>query len=510
MKKVFALLLAFVAATLPVFTGFAVEADEIEALRGTTLYVYNWGEYISDGSDDSLDVIAEFENRFGIDVVYDTFDNNETMYSKLKSGGVAYDIVIPSDYMIERMIAENMLEKIDYSNIPNYKYIPEKYRGLSYDPKDEYSVPYTVGMVGLIYNTSMVSEAPTSWKALWDKNYTGSILMFNNPRDAFAIAQSVLGMDYNMQSEAAWKVAAELLKEQKIVSPTYVSDEVFNMMESGDAAIAAYYAGDCITMMENSSSNVALDFFYPRDNEGNISPNLFMDAMCIPTCAKNKDIAEAYINFMLSTDLVINGEPCDVARANAEYIYYATPNAAVYENPEYQESLGMGDEECDYYAMLYPEGFDFAASYEKFAFANLDPNKQFTNDYLSPRTKKIIWAVVITVIVIIIVIYIIQRRKRDPYLSERGFIGRRYYRWRFWFGRHRRYRYYNNGYFGSGYRVINPTPPRFTSSGSGSSGGFSCACACACAGGGRAGCSRKDFYQTNLQSDKVLKQLKNE
>ncbi len=164
----------------------------------------------------------------------------------------------------------------------------------------------------------------------------------------------------------------------------------------------------------------------------------------------------------------------------------------------WEDSLGFG------------ESIEVRVEYYKTAFADLDPNKQFTNDYLSPRTKKIIWAVVITIIVIIIVIYIIQRRKRDPYLSERGFIGRRYYRWRFWFGRHRRYRYYNNGYFGSGYRVINPTPPKFTSSGSGSSGGFSCACACACAGGGRAGCSRKDFYQTNLQTDKVLKHLKNE
>ncbi len=343
MKKVIALLLALAAVMLPAFSGFAAEADEIEALRGTTLYVYNWGEYISDGSDDSLDVIKEFENRYGITVVYDTFDNNETMYSKLKSGGVAYDIVIPSDYMIERMISEDMLEKIDFSNIPNYQYIPEKYRSLSYDPKNEYSVPYTVGMVGLIYNTEMVSEAPTSWNALWDKNYTGGILMFNNPRDAFAIAQSILGMDYNMQSEASWKVAAELLKEQKIVSPTYVSDEVFNMMESGEAAFAPYYAGDFLSMQEN---NPALALVYPEEGV-----NFFVDAMCILKGSKNKRAAELFIDYMLDPE---------IALANAEYICYASPHTGVYNNPEYT-----------YYQneILYPEEGKFKTQ----NFLNLKP-----------------------------------------------------------------------------------------------------------------------------------------
>ena len=343
MKKIFALLLALAAVMLPAFSGFAAEADEIEALRGTTLYVYNWGEYISDGSDDSLDVIKEFENRYGITVVYDTFDNNETMYSKLKSGGVAYDIVIPSDYMIERMISEGMLEKIDLSNIPNYEYIPEKYRSLSYDPKNEYSVPYTVGMVGLIYNTEMVSEAPTSWNALWDKNYSGEILMFNNPRDAFAIAQSVLGMDYNMQSEAAWKVAAELLKEQKTVSPTYVSDEVFNMMESGEAAFAPYYAGDFLSMQEN---NPALALVYPEEGV-----NFFVDAMCILKGSQNKRAAELFIDYMLDPE---------IALANAEYICYASPHTGVYTNPEYS-----------YYEneILYPEEGKFKTQ----NFLNLKP-----------------------------------------------------------------------------------------------------------------------------------------
>ena len=170
-KRIASAFLALIIAIVPCIVASAAEQSDIDALKGTKLYVYNWGEYISDGADGSLDVNAAFEEKYGIEVVYDTFDNNEVMYSKLKSGGVSYDVVIPSDYMIQRMINEDMLAKIDFSNIPNYKYIPERYKNLAHDPKNEYSVPYTVGMVGLIYNTDMVSEAPTSWSALWDKNY---------------------------------------------------------------------------------------------------------------------------------------------------------------------------------------------------------------------------------------------------------------------------------------------------------------------------------------------------
>ena len=352
-----------------------------DANYDVVLNVYNWGEYISDGSFESLDVNTAFEDwyyqEYGVRVKvnYDTYDSNESLRAKLEAGSASYDVIIPSDYMIDYFIAHDMLLELNFDNIPNFeKNIPEQFRNLFYDPENKFTVPYTYGMVGIVYDTNIVDEADIgSWDLMWNPDYAKQILQFDNSRDAFGTAMYKLGLSVNSKNTADWDQAFAELSKQKPVLKRYVMDQVFNMMESGDAAIAAYYAGDCITMMENSSSNVSLDFFYPRDNEGNISTNLFMDAMCIPTCAKNKDIAEAYINFMLSTDLVINGEPCDVARANAEYIYYATPNAAVYENPEYQESLGMGDEECDYYAMLYPEGFDFAASYEQFAYANLDP-----------------------------------------------------------------------------------------------------------------------------------------
>ena len=321
MKKNLCLVLAVVLLTSTVLFGCQKKTAQ-------TLYVYNWGEYISDGSDDTLDVNKEFEKRFGIKVVYDTFENNEVMYSKIKGGGVNYDVLIPSDYMIERMIAEDMLQKIDFANVPNYQYIDAKYKGLSYDPSNEYSVPYSVGSIGLIYNTTLVEEEPTSWSALWDTRYSKKILMINNPRDAFAIAHSILGIDYNTTSEADWKAGAEKLKEQKAVVQAYVNDEVFNKMESGEAAMAPYYAGDFLTMQEN---NPDLAFVYPSEGV-----NSFVDAMCIPKNALNKSAAELYINFM---------QDPEIALANAEYIYYASPNTAVLANEDY--SLA-GDE------IIYP------------------------------------------------------------------------------------------------------------------------------------------------------------
>lgn len=329
MKRFLSLAVALVFAVLPALTVYAASPADIEALRGTKLYVYNWGEYISDGEDDSLDVNAAFEEKYGIEVVYNTFDNNESMYAKLQGGGVSYDVLIPSDYMVERMINEDMLAKLDFDNIPNYKYIDSKYKGLAYDPDEEYSVPYNVGMVGLIYNTKLVSEPPTSWTALWDEQYKGQVLMFNNPRDAFAIAQSILDLDYNTEYPGDWQAAANQLKLQKNVIQSYVNDEVFNKMESGEAALAPYYAGDFLSMQE---INPDLGFVYPEEGV-----NSFVDAMCIPKNAKNKLSAELYINFML--------EP-EVALANAEYICYASPNTEVVNNPEYSF---YGDE------VLYPE-----------------------------------------------------------------------------------------------------------------------------------------------------------
>lgn len=288
-------------------------------LAGTTLNVYNWGEYMSDGSEGSMDVIKEFEKLTGIKVNYSTYDSNESMYSLIKYGGVSYDIIIPSDYMIERMVNENMLQKIDTSKLSNYKFIDEKYKNLYFDKNNEYSVPYSVGMVGLIYNSSIVKETPDSWSIMWDPKYKNDVLTFNNPRDSFAIAQFLLGQDINTKNKADWDAAAKLLKEQKSVLQAYVMDEVYNKMESGSAAIAPYYAGDYLSMVEN---NEDLCFVYPKEGT-----NIFVDSVCIPKNAENYEAAMLFINYLL--------EP-EIALANAEFIYYASPNTAVTNNPDYE------------------------------------------------------------------------------------------------------------------------------------------------------------------------------
>lgn len=288
-------------------------------LQGTTVNVYNWGEYISDGAEGSMDVVSEFERLTGATVNYTNFESNENMYSKLAGGGVSYDVIVPSDYMIERLIDEDMLLEIDWNNVPNRALIADEFQNLFFDPEQKYSLCYNVGTTALIYNTTLVDEAPTSWSVLWDEQYKGKVLMFNNSRDAFAIAQALLRQDFNTANESDWNAAAELLAEQRDkVSPVYVMDEVFNLMESGEYAFATYYAGDYVLMNEN---NPDLAYAFPEEGV-----NIFYDAFCIPKCAQNKEGAEAFINFM--------HEP-QVALENAEYIYYASPNITVRENEEH-------------------------------------------------------------------------------------------------------------------------------------------------------------------------------
>ncbi len=287
-------------------------------LQGTTVNVYNWGEYISDGAEGSMDVVGEFERLTGAKVNYTNFESNENMYSKLSGGGVSYDVITPSDYMVERLIDEELLDEIDYDNIPNMKYIREDCLNLPFDPEQKYSVCFNTGHTVLIYNKELVDEVPDSWTALWDEKYRDKVLMFNNSRDAFAIAQAILGQSLNTTDEEDWNAAAELLAQQKDkVNPVYVMDEVFNLMESGEYALATYYAGDYVLMNENNEN---LGFVFPKEGV-----NSFYDAFCIPKCTQNKKGAEAFINFM--------HEP-QVAFQNEEYIYYASANASVMENED--------------------------------------------------------------------------------------------------------------------------------------------------------------------------------
>ena len=296
---------------------------------GITLNVYNWGEYISGGADGSMDVVKEFENLTGIRVNYTTYDTNESLYAKLKSGAASYDVIFPSDYMISRMIEEDMLVKLNFDNIPNFSDVMDSFKNLEYDPTNEYSVPYTWGTVGIVYNTTMVEEAPTSWEALWDPAYTNQILMFNNSRDAFGIALKKLGYSQNTTEKAKLDEAAEELKEQKSVLQAYVMDEIFDKMQSGEAALAPYYAGDALTMI---ADNPDLAFVIPEEGT-----NRFVDAMVIPKGVRYQKEAEQFINFMLETD---------IAMANIEYLGYSTPQQSVYDRL---------DEEIIHNGVSYPD-----------------------------------------------------------------------------------------------------------------------------------------------------------
>jgi len=332
-----------------------------------TLNVYNWGEYISDGSEDSYDTVKEFEDWYAethdakVKVNYDTFASCEDMYAKLSAGAVSYDVVIPSDYMIAKMREEDMLLPLDLDNIPNIKNIDETFRGLYYDPDDLYSVPYAYGIVGIIYNANEVDDADADgWNLMWNEKYSGRIVQFNNPRDAFGTAIYKLGLDVNTTDRADWDAAYDELMAQRPLRYGLVMDEIYNMMESGEAAIGAYYAGDYFTMLDAQADTVDLRFYYPDPT------NYYVDAMCIPSCCQNKELAEVFINFMLDHDAAV---------ANAEYTYYASPNRIVYTDADYLEEMGE-----DAIAVLYPGLEDFSATYNRYAYRNLDKE---TLDYIN-------------------------------------------------------------------------------------------------------------------------------
>lgn len=370
-KRIFACLLAFCLISACLGT-FALEDEEEQIqyrcgedyygrLRGQniTLNVYNWGEYISNGEDDSINVNKEFERLTGIKVNYTNFASNEELYAKLKSGSFSYDIIIPSDYMIAKMIAEDMLLPLDFSQIPNFELIMERFVNPEYDPQNQYSAPYTWGTVGLIYNREMLEnlgvseEEAATWDILWDERLANNILMFSNSRDAFGIAQKKLGYSFNSENPDELRQAAQLLKEQKFLVQAYVMDEIFDKMQGGEAAIAPYYAGDALMMM---SLNEDLGFVVPQEGT-----NLFSDGLCIPSTARNKEAAQMYINFML--------EPA-IGKANCEYIGYSTPNQAVYD---------MLEEDIKNDGISYP---DDAIMNNTETFKNLSPQMNTLLDEL--------------------------------------------------------------------------------------------------------------------------------
>lgn len=384
--------------TVPLLAGtFATGASAADS--PVTINVYNWGQYIADGTDGYLDVNAAFTEATGIQVNYMTYDTNESLYTKLKTGGSTYDIIIPSDYMAARLIDEGLVQKIDFGNIPNYQYIDEAYKNTAYDPSNEYSVPYTWGTVGVIYNTKYVDEADVgSWNLLWNSKYAGKILMFDNNRDAFAIAEASLGYSLNTTDEAELRAAADYLAQQEPLVQQYVMDQIFDKMIREEAWIAPYYAGDYLWMLDD---NADLGFYFPEETF-----NMYIDCFMIPTSSEHKAEAEAYINFLLDPE---------VCGQNLEYLGYSAPESEAknHMDPEVAES-----------EIAYPPAETLARS-ESFLYLPPETNQLMDSLWLevktgggSGNTMLIVTAVAVIVVIIAVLVVITLRKKKKK--ARRG------------------------------------------------------------------------------------------
>ncbi len=315
MKKLSLLVvLALVVSMLPCFAPAAC-AEE-------TLTVYNWYDYIDDS------VIEQFEAETGIKVRYVNFTTNEEMYVKMTAGGGEYDVIMPSDYMIERLLKEDMLLELDYAKLPNADGVIEWMKNPSYDPNGAHSVPYMWGTVGILYNTDYVDEEITSWKSLFDPAYQRDVFMLDSIRDTIGVTLKMLGYSLNTREEAALEAAKQALIQQKNdnIVQGYLVDEVKDKMIGGEAAMAVMWSGDAMySIVENDS------LVYVVPEEGS---NVWLDAMCIPKTCKNVDAAHKFIDFMCRPE---------VAYKNMQYIYYSTPIQAVVEM--------LSDEEKAYEAL---------------------------------------------------------------------------------------------------------------------------------------------------------------
>ena len=334
LKKLVALALtAIMSSALLVGCGKTKKSSEV-------LNVYNVGDYIDE------DLINKFEEETGIEVVYETYDTNESMYQKLKSGSTKYDLIFPSDYMVEKLIDEDMIQPINYDNVPNYKYTMDTFKDPEYDPGNKYSVPYMWGTFGILYNKTMVDEKDvTSWDVLWNPKYAGEIQMLDSVRDTMGIALMKLGYSINTQDKSEIEAAKnELIKQLPLVQ-AYVNDDGKDRLVVGDASMGIVYNGDALVLMDE---NPDLQYAVPKSGT-----NTWVDAMCIPKIAENKDYAEMFINFLCDPDNALQ---------NVEYIEYSTPNQAAYD---------MLDEETKNNPTAYPSQEILDKSQ---VFLNLPPN----------------------------------------------------------------------------------------------------------------------------------------
>ncbi|MDE7244113.1 MAG: ABC transporter substrate-binding protein [Oscillospiraceae bacterium] len=313
MKKLMIWFLAFALALTACSSGGGSGGEE------RVVNVCGWGENIDP------DLITRFQEETGIRVNYQTAESNETMYAVIKQGGSDYDVIVPSDYMIGQMIAEDMLAELDFSKIPNFELIGSQYKNLPYDPESKYSVPYTWGTLGIIYNTELIDEEIDSWSALFDTRYAGQVGMIGNPRDAIGAALLYLGCSLNTTDESQIREAYQLIASARDqgVYQGYFMDELYDKMEAGETAICTYYAGDFLSMYSNNDN---LRYVVPKEGG-----NWFVDAMCVLKNAEHRDEAMEWINFICSTDACL---------ANMDYIWYASPNTdALEQYPAYYEEL---------------------------------------------------------------------------------------------------------------------------------------------------------------------------
>ncbi len=323
-------------------------AEEDKPFAGTEIKVYNWYDYIDEA------VLGIFEEETGIHVNYVNFSQNEDMYTRLSTGAEVYDVVIPSEYMIERLIKEDLVAELNLDNIPNMENVLDSLRDPIYDPGNAHSVPYMWGTLGIVYNTEMVDEPITSWTALLDEKYAGEIFMMDSMRDTLAIGLIMNGYSLNSDDADELEAAREWLLAQKDsdVVDGYILDQAKDMMAGNEAAMAVMYSGDALYAMEKNDS-----LAYVIPDEGS---NVWVDGMCVPKASQNKEAAECFINFMCRPD---------IAQMNMEYIYYSSPIKQVVDNLSEEElastAMNPTDEmlaRCEYYVDI--SGFENANLYD--------------------------------------------------------------------------------------------------------------------------------------------------
>lgn len=303
MKKVLCIIL-----TLTLLAGVAVFATSCGGEDAGEVNVYAWGDYFAEGSDGYRDTIAEFEEETGVAVNLTTYETNEQLYEMLSTTNSSYDVIFPSDYMVEKLIKDDLIQKLDYAKIPNSEKVIDRFKKMDYDPQFEYTVPYLWNVTGLIYNKKFVDGEPDSWEALWDKKYSGKILQFDNSRDAYAIAMQLCGIDPSTFTKDDIDKASEKLWEQKPLLKKYAMDQTFSEMEKNQSVLAPYYAGDIYMMTTRNKDLVGV---LPKEGS-----NLFVDSMCVPKSSENTENAYKFIDFMTRPE---------ISAANSEYDTYASP-----------------------------------------------------------------------------------------------------------------------------------------------------------------------------------------